>query len=117
MSSEPPEGTGDQPLSPPHEQMRLALALDCARMGTWDWDLKLHTVSWDRQMHLLFGIEPGSFGGNQEDFLALVHPADRGRVAAEMARALQHCAEIDGEFRAVWPSDRSTHVIRIRAKV
>ena len=115
MSVENSPGAAGPPGSLPHEHARLALA--CARMGTWEWTLGPQSLHWDRQMHLLFGIEPGSFGGRHEDFLALLDPRDRDRVAAEMNAALEQCAEFDGEFRVVWPADGSTHAIRARAEV
>src|SRR5688572_19846012 len=113
MSSPLPDGgSGNDPATQPDQHMRLELALGCARMGTWDWELGPQTVTWDAQMHCLFGIAPGSFGGRQEDFLRLLHPGDRARIEAEMAFALEHCAEFDSEFRVLWPADATTHVIR-----
>ncbi len=117
MSSQLPDAAPGQGDKFQHEQLRLELVLECARMGTWDWELEPQTVTWDRQMHALFGITSGSFGGRQEDFLQLLHPGDRARVAAEMALTLERCGEFDGEFHAVWPGDATTHVIRMRAKV
>ncbi len=107
-------GRGD---SPPHEQVRLDLALAAARMGAWDWELEPSKMTWDRQMHVLFGLEPGTFGGRDTDLLDLVHSADRARVAGEMAAALEQCAEYDGEFRVVWLADQSVHILRMRAQV
>jgi sigma-B regulation protein RsbU (phosphoserine phosphatase) len=116
MSFELPAAAGPEDTTQ-HEKMRLELALGCARMGTWDWELEPKTALWDRQMHFLFGIAPGSFGGQHEDFLRLLHPGDRARVDGEMTFALENCAEFDGEFRVIWPSDATTHVVRMRAKV
>jgi len=47
----------------PHEQLRLELALAAARMGTWDWELDPAKMSWDRQMHVLFGLPPALSAG------------------------------------------------------
>ena len=105
MSSELPDGAAGNGDTFQHEQVRLELALDCARMGAWDWELGPRTVTWDRQMHLLFGLKPGSFGGHHEDFLRLLHPADRARVTAEMASALEHCADSPHRTRAPYASN------------
>jgi sigma-B regulation protein RsbU (phosphoserine phosphatase) len=86
-------------------------------MGTWHWELAEQTVTWDGEMHRLFGIEPGSFSGQHEDFLELLHPDDRARVAADMESALQQGAAFDGEFRVIWASDGATRFIRTRAEV
>jgi sigma-B regulation protein RsbU (phosphoserine phosphatase) len=106
--------TGESPL---HEQVRLDLALAAARMGTWDWEIVPEKLTWDRQMHLLFGLEPDTFGGRDVDFLDLLHPGDRARVASELVEALDRCSQFDGEFRVTWPSDRSQHILRTRAQV
>lgn len=115
MSATSPDGATGQNDHTQHEQLRLEIALECARMGAWDWEIGPQRVTWDRQMHLLFGITPGSFGGRHEDFLNLVHPADRSRVGAEMVFALDQCAEFDSEFRVIWAED-GTHIIRMRAR-
>jgi len=103
--------------SRPHEQVRLELALAAARMGTWDWELDSDKMSWDRQMHVLFGLAPASFGGHDTDFLDLLHPADRARVAGELAAALEGRTDFDSEFRVVWPADGTVHILRSRAQV
>jgi sigma-B regulation protein RsbU (phosphoserine phosphatase) len=86
-------------------------------MGTWHWELAEQTVTWDGEMHRLFGIEPGSFGGRHEDFLKLLHPEDRARVAADMDSALKEGTAFDAEFRIIWALDGTTRFIRSRAEV
>jgi sigma-B regulation protein RsbU (phosphoserine phosphatase) len=86
-------------------------------MGTWDWEIEVERMHWDPQMHALFGLVPGTFSGLLVDFLDLLHPTDRPRIAHEWAEALENCADFDGEFRVFWPSDFSTHHVRMRAQV
>jgi sigma-B regulation protein RsbU (phosphoserine phosphatase) len=100
-----------------HEALQFELALAAARMGTWDWEIASEKITWDAQMHALFGIAPGSFGGRDVDFLDLIHPADRARMAGELACTLERCSSFDGEFRVVWPSDGSVHILRTRSQV
>ena len=66
-----------------NEQERLSLALSSAEMGTWDWDVPAGVIWWDERMHALFGLAPGAFTGNYEDFLGLLHEEDRERVRGE----------------------------------
>jgi len=117
QSTPPPNGAPSSEPSRPDEQLRLQLALAAARMGTWDWEMESEKMSWDPQMHILFGLAPGTFGGRQDDFLDLLHPADRARVAGELLAALDHCSEFDSEFRVFWPGDFSQHILRTRAHV
>lgn len=67
---------------------RLRLAMDAAAMGAWDWDLKTGNVVWTGDQERLFGFEPGSFGGDFDTFLNLVHPDDVLPLQTHMAGAL-----------------------------
>lgn len=115
MSSKNDPATSESPEVRSNEQLRLELVLAATRMGAWDFVIETRKMSWDRQMHALFGLEPDSFSGQDAHFCALLHPADRDRVAGEFAAMLQGQAEFDTEFRIVWPSDGSVHILRMRA--
>lgn len=60
----------------------LNLAQRAAKLGSWSWCPETGETLWSEQMYGIFGREPpaGPFGG--EDILEVVHPEDRGRVAA-----------------------------------
>jgi PAS domain S-box-containing protein len=109
-------GTEKEELSRRNED-QLYLALSSARMGTWDWHLLDHSMHWDERMHALFGLAPLTFGGRYEEFLEMIHAENRQQVAREFAQAVERRAEYDGEFRVVWPADRSVHTLRARSKV
>jgi PAS domain S-box-containing protein len=87
-------------------QERLRLALKAARMGTWQWDVPTNTLTWDDQLHELYGIEPGQRVTQYEDFIGRVHPDDRALVAASVQRALEGGGGLDYEFRIVLPDGR-----------
>lgn len=73
-----------------------------ARVGTWMWDVASGTVQWSEGMHEVLGIEPLGFGGTLADHLAVVHPDDRGHLAALLAGAAEGRA-FELEHRAVGP--------------
>ena len=98
------------------EADRVDLALTAAEMGTWDLDVSAAVIWWDDQMHKLFGLAPGTFTGSYEDFLGLLHAEDRERIRGEFARAAAALTSMDTEFRVIWPSDGSEHVIRMRSR-
>ncbi|MGB7921901.1 MAG: PAS domain S-box protein [Pyrinomonadaceae bacterium] len=91
-------------------EMRLTLALEAARMGTWQWDVKSGDISWSESVEPLHGIAPGTFGGTFEAFTELVHPEDREMVSGAIARSLEEKTDYQIEFRVVWP-DGSVHWI------
>ncbi len=82
---------------------RLELAQEIARIGTFEWEFDTGRVEWSATQEVVFGLPPGGFGGSHEEFAALVHPDDRGRIAAETRRAAEEGAEYRTEFRAVRP--------------
>jgi sigma-B regulation protein RsbU (phosphoserine phosphatase) len=98
-------------------QEYLNLILSSARMGTWNWNITTGAMLWDRQMHILFGIEPGIFGGTYRDFLERIQPADRERIASEIDAAIAACTDLESEFRIAIPADGLSRTIRIRSRI
>ena len=96
---------------------RLDFALKAVGMGAYGWDLAEGIMRWDTQMYALFGLEPRSFSGKYNDFLALVDPGDRPRLAQEFAAGLEKCAEFDSEFRIAYSCTASVRSIEMRVKV
>ncbi|HEY5939904.1 MAG TPA: PAS domain S-box protein [Gemmatimonadales bacterium] len=87
-------------------QERLRLALNAARMGTWQWNVATNTLTWDDPLHELYGIEPGQRVTQYEHFIGRVHPDDRDFVAASVQRALEGGGGLDYEFRILLPDGR-----------
>jgi sigma-B regulation protein RsbU (phosphoserine phosphatase) len=108
---------GDPPsLATRKNEARLSLALKAVGMGTWEWDVLADHMEWDARMHHLFGLGPGEFGGRYEDFLALVHPGDRDRLAQALHFSSRPDPGHDSEFRAVMPGGEVRN-IRVRCRV
>jgi two-component system sensor histidine kinase/response regulator len=96
------------------EKERLVLAARAGQIGIWENDFTEGRFIWDDQMHTLYGMPPGSFGGRLEDWIPLLHPDDAPRVLAAWETALGETNAIDTEFRVVRPSGE---IVRIRAIV
>ncbi len=95
---------------------RLDLALESAGVGTWSWDVGRNALIWDDFLHPLFGLPPKTSPSPYEDFLALVHPDDRERIARETSEALENDVPYDTEYRVLWPN-RNERVLASRGKV
>ena len=89
---------------------RLRLALEAARMGTFEVDLQTRRMAWSRKHEDLWGFRPGEFNGTFEAFAARVHPDDLPGIQAEIQRCQDAHAPYASEFRVVWP-DASVHWI------
>jgi PAS domain S-box-containing protein len=59
---------------------RLRLALDAARMGTWEWEVVTGAAAWSPGVDALVGLPAGTLAGARS-YLDLVHPADRRKLA------------------------------------
>lgn len=83
-------------------EARLRLALEGAKLGTWDWDLRTLRGSWSPRTMEILGVDNG------EDVTAerrseTIHPDDRERVWRELAEAVQSGNELVSEYRVVRP--------------
>jgi PAS domain S-box-containing protein len=81
-------------------EKRLRLALDAGEMGTWDWDLGSDALRWDHRLRELFGLLPEQFQGSAAA-LAAIHPEDRPRVEAAIARSVGRREPLREQFRVV----------------
>jgi len=90
-------------LQASEEQLRLAL--QASNAGTWFWDMRANVLKWDAQTRALHGFaadEPASF----ETWVGRIHPDDRQRVKARMARLMESGTEdsVNEEFRVCHPT-------------
>ena len=67
---------------------KLRLALEAARMGTWEWNIETGAVGWSGRVEPMFGLLPGGFRGSYEAYLELVHPDDRPGLEEAIRAAL-----------------------------
>ncbi len=86
-----------------HREEQLRLALEVARMGTWDWNLLTDEVELSKDLDDIFRLPPGAFGGTFGEFFELVHPDDRAALRAAIDGALAGDDEFEIEFRVVAP--------------
>ena len=66
---------------------RLAEAQELAHLGSWDWDVATGDVHWSREMYRIYGI-PSDEVITFDRAIELARPDDRGRIQANIARAL-----------------------------
>jgi PAS domain S-box-containing protein len=59
-----------------HNEARLAEAQRVAHIGSFEWDIALNVVTWSDELHRIYGLEPGQFGGTYEAFIERVAPED-----------------------------------------
>lgn len=65
----------------------------------------------------LLGIDPGTFSGKQQDFMALVRSEDRSRVEREILVALASRTEFTTKFQVIWPANSEVHFLEVSFNV
>ncbi len=89
---------------------RLRLAMDAARMGSWDWDMVTGDVLWTRQHEIMLGYQPGTPHRTYADFKNRLHPEDVKLVETAVRQAIEQRKDFHCEFHVQWP-DGSIHWI------
>jgi len=82
-------------------QERLKLALEAARLATWDWDMVASTCVWAGAADALLGEQPGTLNRSPGLFMERVHADDRPLVEAAVADAIQQGHDLHVEHRVV----------------
>lgn len=67
---------------------RLALALEAARMGTWEWDAATNIMRFSTTAREILGFDLATFDGAPNELFSNVHPDDRERVERAVTASL-----------------------------
>ena len=94
-------------------EKRLQLALDAARMGTWEWEVGTGRGVWSDTSAAIFGV-PSAGDGGLARFLHLVVPEDRVAVSTALDSAAAGGTPYDVQFRIRHP-DGSVRWIHAKA--
>lgn len=78
---------------------RLRLAVDAARLGTWERSFLTNRLVWSEAQEAMMGFARGAFPGTLDAFLELVHPDDRPVLAAAQQKALVDDGRYQAELR------------------
>jgi PAS domain S-box-containing protein len=68
---------------------QMAEAERIVRFGVWKWTFATERVVWSDELHRIYGLEPGEFGGTTDDFIARVGPEDRDRVWSTIEHSVE----------------------------
>jgi PAS domain S-box-containing protein len=69
-------------------EMRMRLAQEGAKAGTWEWRLADNSLQWSDPLWDVFNIKkPEGWDPSFEGWAALIHPDERGRLAAIVIEA------------------------------
>jgi PAS domain S-box-containing protein len=97
-------------------EAQLAQAQEMTHLGSWEWDLRTNAVEWSEELHRIYGVRPGEFGGTLEAFLERVHPDMRERIGATISAAIAEGRAFAFEERVLRP-DGSERLLASRGMV
>ncbi|HEY0458538.1 MAG TPA: PAS domain S-box protein [Pyrinomonadaceae bacterium] len=92
-------------------EARMQIAVDGARLATWEWNFETNEVYWNERHFMIFGMPPKNKPVQPEIFFRRVHPNDRKRLDAELKKALGDDSILNSEF-CVIRRDGSTRWMR-----
>ncbi|UYY59729.1 PAS domain S-box protein [Sphingomonas sp. S2-65] len=79
-------------------EARLRLAMEGARIGTWDWDLEARQGSMSARTAAMIGADPDA-PVTRDLIFRLLHPDDRDWVAAAYRRSIDSGEAFSAEYR------------------
>lgn len=82
---------------------RLNLAVQSAKIGIWEWDIRTDVLLWDEQMFILYGVEQILSEINYDFWLNCLHSDDIERSCLAIKQALAGQADYNTELRIVRP--------------
>jgi PAS domain S-box-containing protein len=77
-------------------------------LGTWEFNPKRQTLTWNATMHRFFGTAPDTFGGQLQDWIDLITPASKSAMIEAFKLALKG----EREFNVRLEVQRSTSPLR-----
>ncbi|MBL8039408.1 MAG: PAS domain S-box protein [Nitrospira sp.] len=83
---------------------RLRLAMDIAKLATWDWNILTNQVIWSENCEEVKGLPRGSFDGTFEAYQRLLYPEDLPGLHADIEQALSGQKPYHTEHRIVPPT-------------
>ena len=83
-------------------ERQLRLAVEGARIGTWEQDLRTGGGRWSRRTADIMGVPYDQFLSRQQH-LAMIHQDDRPRIAEGMARLATRGSDFAVEHRVIRP--------------
>jgi PAS domain S-box-containing protein len=85
---------------------RLRIALESARLGTWDWNLVKDKLVWNDRCKAMFGLSPQA-SITMDTFFQALHPEDRDRLQQYVQGCMNPAngGHYDVEYRTIGIED------------
>lgn len=75
-------------------------------LGSWQWDVATGRISWSDELYRIYGLKPQDHEVGFEEFMSMIHPADRARVSNVIGASSQTGEPFDFEHRIILPNKK-----------
>lgn len=99
-----------------HNEEHLAMAMNAAQMGTWEWNIGESIARWSDETKRIFGRPIDEPECTNAEFYEWLHPDDRQIVASAIDQAVKEGSPYEAEFRML-QTDGSVRWVRGKGKV
>ncbi|WP_167855290.1 PAS domain-containing protein [Hymenobacter wooponensis] len=82
-------------------EKRLRIALEAAKLGTWNWNVTTDEILWNARHYQQFGLETSPGPLTSTDFARHLHPDDRAAVLQRLQDAVDEHGLFEAEFRII----------------
>ncbi|MCC6229979.1 MAG: PAS domain-containing protein [Phycisphaerales bacterium] len=80
---------------------RHKTAVELAKLGTWEFDVRTEVREWSARTKLMFGLSPHDPAPTPEQYMQLVHPDDREMVTKSAHVAILGGQTLRREYRVI----------------
>ncbi len=87
-----------------------------ARVGVWELDLKTQQIKWSDEVYDIFDIKDKTQAPTYEDFLEMIHPADRDIVAESYSQSIKRRQDYHARHRIIQQSSKTIKFVDERGK-
>jgi len=82
-------------------EIQLKEAQKLAGIGSWNWDIVSHQISWSDETYRIFGLDPKKSTIDYQKYINMIHPEDRKKLRHAIDQTLTHGHNYSVEHRIV----------------
>jgi PAS domain S-box-containing protein/diguanylate cyclase (GGDEF)-like protein len=82
-------------------EIQLKEAQKLARIGSWNWDIVSHKISWSDETYRIFGLDPNKISIDYQKYISMIHPEDRKKLRHAIDQTLKYGHKYSVEHRIV----------------
>jgi PAS domain S-box-containing protein len=94
---------------------RLQLALDAAKLATWDWHVPSGEVIWNDIHYSMLGYQPGEIKPSYQAWSSRVYHEDLAATEELIKKCMNEGCDYVTEFRVKWP-DKTVRWVEARGR-